>query len=363
MKTPTINSRVVKLEVLKGTATRTSVNAVESRTTSLESDVATLTQGIQDAVSTHNTATDSHADIRADLAGKQPSLTISPVGTALLNLSTPTAVKIPRINADASVTLIDMPSNVEEVDADFVSISYNPDVPSGGGGSSQGPLDALGVRGDHLWADPAMLTGYTDGQAITDSINAYTLGPRTSVNLRIAGAPIYLSGVLNGHPVANFSGTAALTAISHAACSGQPFTAYFVLKFASLANEYTALLGPHPDEGFFVKNTGKSSWYSSGANYDGSGAVTYSVGTWYTLTVRVGFGGLVVRANGVTDYASASYDFAFGYEGQQVVVGNQLGQGGRGMYGQIAAFVLADAEHTDGEMSIVESALASRFAL
>ena len=95
MKTPTINSRVVKLEVLKGTATRTSVNAVESRTTSLEGDVATaqgdistlqtdvsaaegnistlqgnvatLTQGIQDSVSTHNTAGDSHADIRTSV--------------------------------------------------------------------------------------------------------------------------------------------------------------------------------------------------------------------------------------------------------------------------------------------------------
>ena len=140
MKTPTINSRVVKLEVLKGTATRASVNAVESRTTSLESDVATaqgdistlqgnvttLTQGIVDAVSTHNTATDSHADIRTVIAGKQDSLTISTVGTALLNLSTPAAGKILRVNADASVTLIDVPSNVEEVDADFVSISYNP---------------------------------------------------------------------------------------------------------------------------------------------------------------------------------------------------------------------------------------------
>lgn len=133
MKTPTINSRIVKLEVLKGTATRTSVNAVESRTTSLEGDVATLTQGIASAVSTHNTAPDAHADIRTVIAGKQDSLTISDVGTALLNLSTPTAEKIPRINADASVTLIDVPSNVEEVDADFVSISYNPSGDGGGG--------------------------------------------------------------------------------------------------------------------------------------------------------------------------------------------------------------------------------------
>ena len=101
MKTPTINSRILKLEVLKDTATRASVNAVESRTTSLESDVstlqgnvATLTQGIQDAVSTHNTAPDSHADLRTAIS--------------------------------------DLMSNVEEVDADFVSISYNP---SGGGGA------------------------------------------------------------------------------------------------------------------------------------------------------------------------------------------------------------------------------------
>ena len=160
MKTPTINSRVVKLEVLKGTATRASVNAVESRTTSLESDVATaqgdistlqtdvsaaegnistlqgnvttLTQGIAGAVSTHNTAPDAHADIRTLVAGKQDSLTISDVGEAMLALATPSGQKIPRINADASVTLIDVPSNVEEVDANFVSISYNP---SGGGGS------------------------------------------------------------------------------------------------------------------------------------------------------------------------------------------------------------------------------------
>ena len=181
MKTPKINSRILKLEVLKDTATRASVNAVESRTTSLESDVATaqsdistlqgnvatLTQGIADAVSTHNTAPDAHADIRADLAGtasdavsahntapdahadlrtviagKQDSLTISTVGTALLNLSTPTSVKIPRINADASVTLIDVPSNVEEVDADFVSISYNPSGASGSRGLYSGLMSS-----------------------------------------------------------------------------------------------------------------------------------------------------------------------------------------------------------------------------
>ena len=176
MKTPTINSRILKLEVLKGTATRASVNAVESRTTSLESDVATaqgdistlqtdvsaaegnistlqgdvatLTQGIQDAVSTHNTAPAAHADIRTLVAGKQDSLTISDVGEAMLALATPSGQKIPRVNADASVTLIDVPSNVEEVDADFVSISYNPSGGGGGGGGVTVPaqMDCMKSR-------------------------------------------------------------------------------------------------------------------------------------------------------------------------------------------------------------------------
>ena len=173
MKTPTINSRILKLEVLKDTATRTSVNAVEARTTSLESDVATaqsdistlqgnvatLTQGIADAVSTHNTAPDAHADIRADLAGKQPSLTISPVGTALLNLSTPAAAQIPRINADASVTLIDAPSNVEEVDANFVSITYNP----GGVGSGRGLYSGIMSTAVPTQANTGLTTWFNQG--------------------------------------------------------------------------------------------------------------------------------------------------------------------------------------------------------
>ncbi|HOG92556.1 MAG TPA: hypothetical protein PLE80_03190, partial [Opitutaceae bacterium] len=73
------------------------------------------------AVSAHNTATDAHADIRTLVAGKQDSLTISDVGEAMLALATPSGQKIPRVNADASITLIDFPDNVEEVDADFVS--------------------------------------------------------------------------------------------------------------------------------------------------------------------------------------------------------------------------------------------------
>ena len=186
MKTPTINSRILKLEVLKDTATRASVNAVES----------TLTQGIQDAVSTHNTAPDAHADIRTLVAGKQDSLTISDVGTALLNLSTPTAVKIPQINADASVTLIDV-SNVEEVDANFVSISYNL---SGGGGDADAGI----------WADPCVQWWYDSdtgvqglaGAPTTTGEAVYAWADRSAHGWSAAQAgdpPSWVAGALNGH--------------------------------------------------------------------------------------------------------------------------------------------------------------------
>ena len=101
------------------------------------------------AVSAHNTAPDAHADIRADLAGKQDSLTISTVGTALLNLSTPTAQKIPRINADGSVTLIDVPK------PDLWSASCVQWWFDSGSSDTQGLAGLVSITGTdvHAWGD------------------------------------------------------------------------------------------------------------------------------------------------------------------------------------------------------------------
>lgn len=62
------------------------------------------------AVSAHNTAAGAHADIRSALGGKQDALDISAAGTSLLNITTPDTQKIPRINTDSTITLIDVPS-------------------------------------------------------------------------------------------------------------------------------------------------------------------------------------------------------------------------------------------------------------
>ena len=267
MKTPNVNSRIVKLEVLKGTATRTSVNAVESRTTSLESDVATaqgdistlqgnvvtLTQGIQDAVSTHNTATDSHADLRTLIDGKQPSLNISPVGTALLNLSTPTAVKIPRINADASVTLIDVPSNVEEVDADFVSISYNP---SGGSGGARGLYSGLMSETPPTQLSTGLTTWVNQGGATAADtpIGLQVVNPTT-------GSADNIAGLVRPVP-------------------STPYTLTVLLELASVAGNYPAAIVGWADSDStkthavcicgdgrsgLVSPTSYSSWVLSGA--------------------------------------------------------------------------------------------------
>ena len=120
MKTPTINSRVVKLEVLKGTATRASVNAVESRTTSLESDVATAQGDISTLQGDVTTLTQEIVDARN-------------AGHAALSNVLPSAASQNHLTDDEleflgtlPSTISDLMSNVEEVDADFVSISYNP---------------------------------------------------------------------------------------------------------------------------------------------------------------------------------------------------------------------------------------------
>lgn len=211
MKTPTINSRILKLEVLKGTGPRTSVNAVESRTTSLESDVATaqgdistlqtdvsaaegnistlqgdvatLTQGIQDAVSTHNTATDSHADIRATIAEKQDALTISPAGASLLSIVTPSSAKLPLINPDGSATLINVP---------------------GGGGSYE--LSASSAV--QVWFDttsiPQGISGQvsSDGQAVLSWRDQSVHGYHASQQ---GAAPTWESNQINGRGALHFA--------------------------------------------------------------------------------------------------------------------------------------------------------------
>jgi len=83
------------------------------------------------AVSAHNTATDSHADIRTAIARNADHSALSNVLPSPASQNHLTDDELEFFGTLPS-TISDLMSNVEEVDADFVSISYNP---SGGGGA------------------------------------------------------------------------------------------------------------------------------------------------------------------------------------------------------------------------------------
>ena len=185
MKTPTINSRILKLEVLKGTATRTSVNAVESRTTSLESDVAT-----------------AHGDI-STLQGDVTTLTQEIVdarnaGHAALSNVLPSAASQNHLTDDEleffgtlPSTISDLMSNVEEVDADFVSISYNPSGASGSRGlysglmSSDAPTQATTGLGTWYNQGSCTLSEHAGGLTILNP----TLGASHNIGGLYRAAP------------------------------------------------------------------------------------------------------------------------------------------------------------------------------
>ena len=106
------------------------------------------------AVSTHNSATDSHSDLRTLIAGKQDSLTISAVGEAMLALATPAAQKIPRINPNGSVTLIDVPSATlaDEITTDAPTAYWQLTETGGNLADSAGGGRTLTVTGSPVYA-------------------------------------------------------------------------------------------------------------------------------------------------------------------------------------------------------------------
>ena len=127
------------------------------------------------AVSEHNTATDSHADIRTAIARNADHSALSNVLPSPASQNHLTDDELEFFGTLPS-TISDLMSNVEEVDADFVSISYNP---SGGGGSSA-------TLEDEITTDaPTAYWQLTEtGGNLADSAG----GGRT---LTVTGSPVY----------------------------------------------------------------------------------------------------------------------------------------------------------------------------
>ncbi|MBP8962517.1 MAG: hypothetical protein KBG39_06190 [Opitutaceae bacterium] len=137
--------------------------------------------------------------ITTALAGKQDSLTISDVGEAMLALATPAAQKIPRINANGSVTLIDVPSG-------------------GGGGASRGLYSGLMSETAPTRSSTGLTTWVNQGDAtVTDtSVGIQIINPTT-------GSDDNIRGLVRPVPAT-------------------PYTLTALLELASIAGNYPAAL-------------------------------------------------------------------------------------------------------------------------
>ena len=154
---------------------RTSVNAVESRTTSLESDVATTQGDISTLQGDVATLTQEIVDARN--AGHAALSNVLPSAASQNHL---TDYELEFFGTLPS-TISALMRNVEEVDADFVSISYNP----------SGTAAALPIAG---WSFDFVSLGSGDYEAWTSGTSWASAGGVTAQE-NISTDPVaYVSG-------------------------------------------------------------------------------------------------------------------------------------------------------------------------
>jgi len=203
------------------------------------------------------------------LDGKQDSLTISDVGEAMLALATPSGQKIPRINADGSVTLIDVPSGGD------------------GSGGTRGLYSGIMSVAVPTQKNTKLTTWVNQGGAtVTDtSIGIQIINPTTSSsddNIRGLVVPV----------------------------PATPYTLTALLELASIAGNYPSALLGWADSGStkthavcicgdgrsgLISPTSYKSWALSGApqfTRDGRRAWLQFADDGTTITVKWSFSGL-----------------------------------------------------------------------
>ena len=155
-----------------------------------------------DAVSAHNTAPDSHADLRTAIARNADHAALSNVLPSAASQNHLTDDELEFFGTLPS-TISALMSNVEEVDADFVSISYNPS--GGGGGTDAG-----------IWADPCVQWWYDSdtgvrglaGAPTTTGDAVYAWADRSAHGwsaVQDGKPPSWLASAINGRGAVRFA--------------------------------------------------------------------------------------------------------------------------------------------------------------
>lgn len=221
------------------------------------------------------------------------------------------------------------------------------------------------IPGLSLWISADQISGLSDGSQVTIWPSNIASKPPFVIFPGTAG-PVYKVNIQNSLPVVRFTVTNGgyFRGVSPEIISLGQSSIFIVVQFSSFTPTYSGVFAStQGGYGYYIKSNGKSALYTTGGNYDGSGAKTLAASTFYVLTVIDG----VV---GATTYVGTDQDYTSSDGGLQSVSLYSIGtlggdpQGGanRVLGGDIAEVVGYAGVLSAAQISTVQNYLKTKWA-
>jgi len=239
------------------------------------------------------------------------------------------------------------------------------------------------VPGLSVWLSADNITGLVDGASVVSWPDlAVSNGGEAASEQHSSTSAVYKTNIVNGKPIVRFSGSCWFKLLSP--FDRPEFTFAMVLKVSSLSNAYTAVLkSPYTpyasgsgfgfdQHGYFVKSSGKTAMYimsvaSSGtwstSNYDGTGSATLNNTTFYVVSGIVGPQAASTRVALSADGSIASLTNTNISAEKYIILGNDLGNSGRTMTGDVAELLMYNHALSSADLSTVENYLKTKYGL
>lgn len=232
-------------------------------------------------------------------------------------------------------------------------------APPGTGG---GGVSAYGIANPWSWYDAAQLSGFSDGDQVTQwpDFSGYgrdAVGRKTSTSY-----PVYKTSILNGKPIVRFSGSNYFG--GHWPQTQACFSVFIVFKITSLTPAYTGIVGVVWDSdlgGWFVKSSGKTALYMSSSVYDGTGSATLGTSTFYIMSMIWGPTAIQTRVALANDSSAVALGSGWP-DTTRVLFGNQS-VAGRLFTGDMAEILTFGRSLSNTDRDTVENALKSKYGL